>query len=138
MTTHYLHLHLDSKNDEMRARKPIEVLPGSEHFANLEGSLNGDGISHSIVLDLDGDHEYRPSSTPGHGHLIIHTKMAKVDFFDLLQVLADYGVISEQWLAHAMDEGQAFVRSRGVYKPPGAPSSEDSQVMRQMSIAEFM
>lgn len=61
--------------------------------ANLQGSANGDG-THSIVLDLDCLHEYRTSSTEGHGHLIIPARLSKRRYRRLLKTPCRAGIIT--------------------------------------------
>jgi len=122
MTTLWHSPHLDdpdltiAKSDAMRRCELDDLFD----TPNLEGSLNEDG-THSIVLDLDCEHEYRPSSTPGHGHLIVKARLPWYDpdglgYQALLRMLARAGVIEGGWLAHAERRKGTFVRRAGVYK----------------------
>jgi hypothetical protein len=91
--------------------------------ANLQGSPNGDG-THSIVLDLDCPHEYRDSSTPGHGHLIVPARLSRRQYRRLLKMLCKAGAITPSYLGHASRRQWAtFVRAPGVYKADGEAQS---------------
>ena len=121
MTTFWRNDHLD---DPAPSYRDIWY-PADFEDANLESSLNEDG-THSIVLDLDYDHEYRPSTTPGHGHLVIPAHLTWDQYKDLLDALYAAGVIQYGFYWSALRRGATFVRRAGVTKPAGAiKSSED-------------
>lgn len=91
--------------------------------ANLQGSPNGDG-THSVVLDLDGPHEYRPSATFGHAHLIVPARLSKRRYRRLLKALCQAGVITPSYLHHASRRGwSTFVRAPGIFKADGESPS---------------
>lgn len=120
MTTWWYAEHLDSADiDKRDVRSQVEI----QSDANLQGSPNGDG-THSIVLDLDCPHEYRPSTTPGHAHLIIPAKLTTEQYRDLLCALKKVGVITGGYMEHARRrDWTTFVRAPGVVKPEGAAKS---------------
>lgn len=92
---------------------------------NLVGSLNSDG-SHSVVLDLDCPHVYRPSTRPGHAHLLIPTHLTADDHAQLLRLLVKANVISEQSFEHAeRREWTTFVRRPGVVKASTDADSDE-------------
>lgn len=122
MTTWWRAEHLDDPDVERRDKRQ-QV--GNEFLANLQGSPNGDG-THSIVLDLDCEHDYRPSTTPGHGHLVIPAKLDPVQYRLLLKALARAGVITQGYLDHALRrDGATFVRVAGVKKTEHSVSSDE-------------
>lgn len=102
------------------SEEDFRVLADPE-VANLEGSQNEDGTTHSIVLDLDGPHRYRPSSTPGHGHLIVDTSIPWKEYETLLKLLAKVGMIEPGYLKMSLARGGSFVRREGVKKDNVAP-----------------
>lgn len=124
MTTSWYAPYLDSTDVDKRdvRRQWGEYNPFDT--PNLDGSLNEDG-THSIVLDLDGKHTYRPSTTPGHGHLIIDAELSWEEYRDLLAALAAAGVITVGYLDHALRRKQTFVRKAGIVKPEGAAESDE-------------
>lgn len=133
MTTWWFAPHMDNPEASLEERDERQLVEGDYAYdgpygvpavANLQGSPNGDG-THSIVLDLDCRHEYRPSTTPGHGHLIIEAKLSPEHYGDLLGHLERAGVISTAYYSHASRrEWATFVRPAGLKKPESAPSSD--------------
>jgi hypothetical protein len=85
--------------------------------ANLIGSRRPDG-KHEILLDLDAQHEYRESSTPGHGHLVLKTKdgISWDRYQVLLSLLVEFGVIEQGFFEMSLRRQQAFLRSPHVRK----------------------
>lgn len=121
-------------SDPDPARADVRHKVATQAEANLQGSLNEDG-THSIVLDLDCPHEYRPSTTKGHGHLVIPARLSTDTYGKLLQLLEITGVITSGYLGHASKRGwQTFVRAPGVVKPEGASSSDSAPEERQLPV----
>lgn len=100
----------DSSGDE-----PIDPMETDFDHANLECSRNEDG-THSLILDLDCPHEYRPSSTAGHGHLIVHARMPWESLLEIFTLLSTVGVIEDSWVKHTKENGAAYVRRAGIKK----------------------
>lgn len=86
--------------------------------ANLEGSLDRETGLHSIVLDLDCKHEYRPSTTPGHAHLVIPAGLTWEKYEKLLATLAEVGVIEYGYYEASRRAKGSFVRLPHIKKLP--------------------
>lgn len=120
MTTWWYAPHLDAGD------RGEEINLPTREGANLQGSINADGKTHSIVLDLDGPHDYRPSATEGHAHLVIPAKLTRRQYAKLLRLLYFAGAITEGYFDHAAHRRwTTFVRAPGVFKQPGDASSDD-------------
>lgn len=108
--------HAEHLNEYDREDKREEVI--DYHTANLIGSRYPTG-THAILLDLDCKHEYRPSSTPGHGHLVIYPKLGSVEWYQyrkLLELLTQLGVIEQGFYNLAVKREQAFLRTPHMRK----------------------
>jgi hypothetical protein len=99
--------------------KPQEVSDPME--ANLEGSLRPNG-THLVQIDLDCAHEYRPSSTPGHGHLIIQASLTWKEYEKLLEALRNARIVGGENYENAKRHKQTFLRppwiKKGNLNPP--------------------
>lgn len=86
--------------------------------ANLVVSrFAGGGIeTHALLLDLDVEHEYWESSTPGHGHLLVNLKLTRQEWQRVMQVLRDVGVISPGYHDHSQRRGFASLRLPWIKK----------------------
>lgn len=90
--------------------------------ANLQSSLWTDGF-HRPTLDIDIPCEYRPSTTPGHGHLILPTvKLSWLQYDVLLGALARAGIIEEGFHGASRHSSRqmTFIRTPWTRKPLGA------------------
>lgn len=62
--------------------------------ANLVSSENGYG-DHYLMLDLDMEHWYHKSSTPGHGHLVLGNNLGIDELKEIVNVLVKHGILQE-------------------------------------------
>lgn len=85
------------------------------HPANLIMSEKENG-KHMLFLDLDVEHEYRPSSTDGHGHLAVNLDLEPDAMFLLMDILAAGGVIEVGYAKASRQRGYAGLRLPGVAK----------------------
>jgi len=83
---------------------------------NIRTSERPDGTGHYLFLDLDVPHEYVPSSTEGHGHLVVDVSLGEDAMFEVLGVLAKHGVVQLGWVAACAARGAATLRLPGVKK----------------------
>lgn len=103
--------------------------------ANLVGSKVEEGATfftedyHYIMLDIDASHEYRASSTSGHGHLIFEHPIPWEKYKNLLKVMAECGVCDPKWAALAIERGQAYLRLPHVKKVPAV-----LEALREMEV----
>lgn len=66
---------------------------------------------HALLLDLDIEHVYVPSSSPYHGHLIIEAKLSKEDMLEVLTVLSKHGILQGGYVSAAHARGAAWLRT---------------------------
>ena len=96
--------------------------------ANLISSLTEDGF-HAPVIDFDLPLDVVPSTTPGHTHLYINTKMSWEDYQKLLNVLVEVGLVEENYVKASLARGFTSVRPPGLFKSTVDPTVGD--IMRQ-------
>ena len=108
---------LDTQDYSQPPSAERRVVVDNPMHANLIGSLCRDGM-HRPVLDIDLPCQLLPSSTPGHFHLYIDLPLDPGPYMELLQALADAGVVSRFYAEAAVHRGQTFVRPPWVKKPP--------------------
>ena len=101
----------------------IPVVAATREEANLEGSKQENG-KHIIQLDLDVPHEYIPSSTPGHAHLVFRQPVFEEDYYQVLRALQKVGIIEKGYLNCALKRGQTFLRLPEVKKGDTAKITE--------------
>lgn len=103
----------------------LPVEPTDEHPANLVSSLCTDGL-HRPAIDIDVPCVQIPSSTPGHCHLYFPTVSMSADvYFDLLDTLADVGIVGPGFARHSRRRGASWLRLPGVKKEPREGSCAD-------------
>lgn len=87
--------------------------------ANLVTSrFKGRGIeTHALLLDLDVPHTYIPSSTEGHGHLLIDVQLGKRQWENVMRQLATNGIIEQGYASASIAKGYAALRLPWVKKP---------------------
>ena len=68
---------------------------------------------HALLLDLDVDHVYIPSSTKYHGHLIINTPrgLSFDDMMEILTVLNKHGILEPGYVSAAKARGKTWLRT---------------------------
>lgn len=72
---------------------------------------------HKVVLDIDLPAQLLPSSTPGHFHLLIDHEVPWDKYVNLLNALAEAGVIEEGYAGASIARGWTAVRLPWVKKP---------------------
>ena len=71
---------------------------------------------HCPVIDIDIDHQYYPSSTPGHGHLYIDKALTWKEYKRLLKALVRAGIVEEGYYKAALSRGYTSVRLPWIKK----------------------
>jgi hypothetical protein len=71
---------------------------------------------HSPIIDLDIEHYYVESSTPGHGHLYLNVQLTHAELLDLLTTLHKYGIIGKGTLKQFERDGCISARIPGIRK----------------------
>lgn len=72
---------------------------------------------HTVMLDLDVPATLIPSSTPGHSHLYVEVTVPWAKYQQLLEVLADCGIIEPGYMAVSYKRGATHLRLPWVHKP---------------------
>lgn len=98
-------------------RKKDRTLCSKEEANIVSSKTNVRGL-HMPVLDLDFSHEYKPSTTPGHGHLYLNVPITWWRWALLMFALRQAGAIEKGFLRWSLRRGSAFVRPEGVIKTP--------------------
>jgi hypothetical protein len=72
---------------------------------------------HRVLLDLDVPHVYVPSTTAGHGHLVIDVSLGWTDYMKLLIQLSSIGILQEGFVNATAKRGETWLRAPGIMKP---------------------
>ncbi len=83
--------------------------------ANLISSERIDG-KHLLMLDIDHEHYYAESSTPGHAYLVIHHELDQEAMLEILTVLGKHGIVQTGFMQATLDRGFSALRMPGVSK----------------------
>ena len=83
----------------------------SENEANLISSLTVND-THAPVIDLDLPARLLPSKTPGHFHLYLDVEMPHDDYFKLLKVMSEVGLVEEGYYQASVNQQSSFVRTQ--------------------------
>lgn len=68
-------------------------------------------VLHMPVLDLDVEHLYYPSTTPGHGALLLNVCLTKDEHEELLALLERLGIIQPGFAEASRQRGYAALRT---------------------------
>jgi hypothetical protein len=80
-------------------------------LANLVSSeVKGKTDVHRPVLDIDVPAYLVPSSRPGHSHLYVNVEISEDKYFNLLDVLADCGILEKGYAGVSRARGASAVR----------------------------
>lgn len=80
---------------------------------------------HYLMLDLDIPHQYIPSSTEGHGHLIIEKVMHEDTMWKILDMLVKAGILQEAFVTLAKRRGAVFLRH------PDHPKKKENDLIEE-------
>ena len=86
---------------------------------------------HRPVLDIDFPAALVPSTTPGHFHLYLDRLMSWRMYEQLLEALADAGIIERGYATASTERGYSSVRLPWVSKESGAVADEDRTLHRK-------
>jgi hypothetical protein len=90
--------------------------PDAAHPANLVSSLCEDDL-HRPALDIDIPCRVVPSATEGHCHIYFDTvALSWRHYKNLLDALADAGILDESYVEASKARGQTLLRPEGVAK----------------------
>lgn len=96
--------------DDREARR-VPVMDAnlvSSEIVDRNGNPTG---KHKVAIDIDLPHCYVPSSTPGHGHLIIDTDLDFEAYEKLLTALREAGIIEKGFLGAARVRRATWLRT---------------------------
>lgn len=98
-------------------REPASILEGANVvMSRRESGWGRDAKVHAVLLDLDVEHFYVPSSSEGHGHLYVNVFANEADYFELLDLLAKVGVLQKNYVEASKKKGGTFLRLPWVKK----------------------
>lgn len=103
---------LNGNSDDPTITETVRVHP---YDANLISSIRVDE-KHVLLLDLDMEHFYVPSSTPGHGHLYINAELTYDQLYEILQPLVKYGIVQRGIYEGFLRRGWLSLRLPGQAK----------------------
>lgn len=117
------HLGLRKGDLQSNSEQTPELYVPLEEAADLDAAnlvisrFKGEGIeTHAVLIDLDMPHEYVPSSTEGHGHLLLDMKLTRRDWRELMIALAKAGVIQPGYRDFSLQRGFASLRLPWIKK----------------------
>lgn len=96
--------------------EPTEVVVDPWDDRKTEVKLDKRQGKHRVLLDLDVQHVYVPSSTPGHGHLIIDVHQDFNTVLALLNMMFDMGILQSGFASATKTRGETWLRAPGVKK----------------------
>lgn len=111
----YKHYHSNAIETEeyVTPEDEIRVPVEDKSKANLISSEAGVVFNtnyHHLMLDLDIQHKYIPSSTEGHGHLIIDHPIPEDTMWEILDLLVTAGILQKAFVDLAKRRGAVFLR----------------------------
>lgn len=109
----FVHYHSNAIESDtyITPEDEVRVAVPDKKGANLISSETVPGSQyHYLFLDLDVPHQYIPSSTEGHGHLIIEKRLYKDVMWKILNLLKDAGVLENGFVDLAERRGAVFLR----------------------------
>ena len=89
--------------------------PTEEYPANAYFSQGKDGY-HYQCIDIDIPIRVVPSSTPGHSHLYVDEPITWDTYKNLLEALAEAGIVEEGYLNASVDTGVALLSTVETFK----------------------
>ena len=110
---------------ELKANKseelvdPSPMVPASPLTANVISSAVievGGQTYHKPLIDLDIEHFYIQSSTPGHAHLYVDVLLPEDKYRKLLEVLVECDILGKGSAAQLDRDGGTILRLPGVSK----------------------
>ena len=114
--------------DEEGMPKDAESLRDTDLVTSLADTGRGSGYygvgntdnvystQHYPVIDIDIPIKVVPSSTPGHSHLYINTMLSYREYYKLLTVLAELGIVEWGYLYVFEQRGYSAVRPPWIKK----------------------
>lgn len=87
-----------------------------DQATTITSQVAGSEVMHKVVLDIDLPVRVYPSSTPGHYHLYIDTPVTWPDYRNLLDALAQAGIIEPGYANASKDRGYTRLRLPWIRK----------------------
>jgi len=105
-----------SDSDSPDWRDKVEEVESFDKADIVTSQFRGTN-SHQVVLDLDVPAALVPSSTPGHSHLYIASSMPWHTYSELLDALANAGILEPGYVGASKARKFTAVRLPWVSKP---------------------
>lgn len=122
----------DGIEDFIDAGIDADIHEGANAVASLRDYSHMKTKYHALLLDLDVPAYLVPSTTPGHSHLYVDVAINEDDYFELLDMLADCGVIEEGYAIASKRKGGTFLRlpwvKKQVARQPASSSLQPESV----------
>lgn len=103
---HYHH------NPEATLVTSLQEFPGLSMFDTPPDNM------HAPVLDIDIEHIYYPSTTPGHAALLLNVSLDWEEYLELIDVLERCGIIEPGFAEATRQRGYSACRTPWTKKPP--------------------
>lgn len=89
----------------------------TEDAVLVTSRYKGEGIeTHALLIDLDVPHVYVPSSTEGHGHLLVDVKLTEREWQTTMRLLSEVGVVGRGYTWASLERGFASLRLPWIKK----------------------
>jgi hypothetical protein len=98
-----------SPNHHRKVEWNDKLEPGEELLIGSRWSSSPHEV-HKVFLDIDVEHVYKPSRTPGHGHLILNCNVTTKELEILAEILAQLGINGAGNYRQIINHGQLFLR----------------------------
>lgn len=105
---------LDKQEDKPKPFKPPRVIP--KKFNLVTSLIDAKERTHMPTLDIDIPATLIPSSSSDHYHLYFDVEMSEEDYFKLLDVMAEVGILEDRYVEASKKRGFSSLRLPGAKK----------------------
>lgn len=110
--------------DDVEPRRLTPVAQANVYSSEMADPPAQDPLSvgwHMPAIDVDVPCRLVPSTTPGHHHLLFDVPVLWEDYTDLLETLAQCGIVEDGYAKACQNRGASFLRLPWVRKPAPTP-----------------
>lgn len=110
-------VQFDPNADDYGDGNDEREVASTDYRANVATSEVKDAVNtHKLLVDIDFPCKLIPSSTPGHFHLFIDKMISKYSLENILQAMANAGIVEHGYANAAIERGYTAVRLPWVNK----------------------